>query len=56
MCLKAEFQMHTALSNENGKFYDIYMLQQVGMFFDGIACLMKVWPLFKREFHRVPMT
>ena len=27
--------------------YDISMLQQVGMFFDGIACLMKVWPLFK---------
>ena len=30
--------------------YDISVLQQVGMFFDGIACLMKVWPLFKREF------
>ena len=26
------------------------------MFFDGIACLMKVWPLFKREFPRVLMT
>ena len=36
--------------------YDISVLQQVGMFFDGIACLMKVWPLFKREFPRVPMT
>ena len=36
--------------------YDISMLQQVGMFFDGIACLMKVWPLFKREFPRAPMT
>ena len=24
--------------------YDISVLQQVGMFFDGIACLMKVWP------------
>ena len=36
--------------------YDISMLQQVGVFFDGIACLMKVWPLFKREFPRVPMT
>ena len=36
--------------------YDISVLQQVGMFFDGIACLMKVWPLFKRELPRVPMT
>ena len=36
--------------------YDISVLQQVGMFFDGIACLMKIWPLFKREFSRVPMT
>ena len=36
--------------------YDISMLHQVGLFFDGIACLMKVWPLFKREFPRVPMT
>ena len=42
VCSKAEFQMHTALSNENGKFY--------------IACLMKVWPLFKRESPRVPTT
>ena len=24
--------------------YDISVLQQLGMFFDGIACLMKVWP------------
>ena len=32
--------------------YDISVLQQVGMFFDGIACLMKVWPLFNREFPR----
>ena len=36
--------------------YDISVLQQVGMFLDGIACLMKVWLLFKREFPRVPMT
>ena len=36
--------------------YDISVLQHVGMFFDRIACLMKVWPLFKREFPRVPMT
>ena len=36
--------------------YDISLLQQVGMFFDEIACLMKVWPLFKREFPGVPMT
>ena len=36
--------------------YDISVLQQVGMFFDGIACLMKVWSLLKREFPRVPMT
>ena len=25
--------------------YDISVLQQVGMLFDGIACLMKVWPV-----------
>ena len=43
VCLKVEFQMHTVLSDENGN-YDISVLQQVGMFFDGIACLMKVWP------------
>ena len=36
--------------------YDISVLQRVGMFSDGIACLMKVWPLFKLEFSRVPMT
>ena len=36
--------------------YDISVLQQVSMFFDGIAYLMKVWPLFMREFPRVPMT
>ena len=36
--------------------YDISVLHQVGLFFDGIACLMKVWPLFKREFPRVPTT
>ena len=36
--------------------YDISVFQQVGMFFDGIAYLMKVWPLFKREVPRVPMT
>ena len=36
--------------------YDISVLQQVGMFFDGIACLMKVWPLFQREFPHVLMT
>ena len=36
--------------------YDIFVLQQVGIYFDWIACLMKVWPLFKREFPRVPMT
>ena len=36
--------------------YDISVLQQVGMFFDRVACLMKVWPLFKREFPRVSMT
>ena len=35
--------------------YDISVLQQVGMLFDGMACLMKIWPLFKREFPRVPM-
>ena len=35
---------------------DISVLQQVDMFFDGIACLMKVWPLFKWEFPRVPRT
>ena len=36
--------------------YDISVLQQVGLFFNGIACLVKVWPLIKREFPRVPMT
>ena len=36
--------------------YNISVLQQVGMFFDGIACLMKVWPLFKQEFPCAPMT
>ena len=36
--------------------YDISVLQQVGMFFNGIACLVKVWPLFQREFPRVAMT
>ena len=36
--------------------YDISVLQQVGMFFDGVACLIKVWPLFNRGFPRVPMT
>ena len=36
--------------------YDISVLQQVGMFFEGVVCLMKVWPLSKREFPRVPMT
>ena len=36
--------------------YIISVLQQVGMVFDGVACLMKVCPLFKREFSRVPMT
>ena len=34
---------------------DISVLQQFGMFFDGIACL-KVWPLSKWEFPRVAMT
>ena len=36
--------------------YDTSVVQQVSVFCDGIACLMKVWPLFKREFPRVPMT
>ena len=36
--------------------YGISMLQQVSMFFNGIACLMKVWPLFKREFPHALMT
>ena len=36
--------------------YDISVLQQVGIFFNGIACLVKDWPLIKREFPRVPMT
>ena len=36
--------------------YDISVLQQAGLLFNGIACLMKVWPLFKRDFPRVSMT
>ena len=36
--------------------YDISLLQHVGMFFDGIACSMKVWALLKQKFPRVPMT
>ena len=48
MCLKAEFQMHAALSNENGKFYTTMLYpcfsRSVCFFFDRIACLMKVWP------------
>ena len=36
--------------------YDTSVLQQVGTFFDGMACLMKILPLFKREFPRVPVT
>ena len=32
--------------------YDISVLEQVGMSFNGIAYLMKVKLLFKREFHR----
>ena len=58
VCLKVEFQMYAVLSNENGEVYTtmISVLQQVSMFFNGIACLMKVWPLFKRvEFPRVSM-
>ena len=48
VCLKIEFQMYAVLSNENGEVYTtmISVLQQVSMFFNGIACLMKVWPLF----------
>ena len=42
--LKAEFQMHTVLSNKNGKFYTIMIYPCFSMFFDGIACLIKVWP------------
>ena len=33
--------------------YDIFVLQQVGMFFNGITCLVEVWPLIKQEFPRV---
>ena len=36
--------------------YDISVLQQVGMFLNGMACLMRVWLLIKREFPRVLMT
>ena len=59
VCLKAEFQRRSVLSNEKAsstQLYDISVLQQVAMFFNGIACLMKVWPLFKQEFPRAPMT
>ena len=59
VCLKARFLWHTVLSNENGEFYTylhISLLEQVGMSFNGIAYMMKVYPLFKREFPRVLMT
>ena len=36
--------------------YDTSVLQQIGMFFNGIAFLVEVWPMTKREFPRVPMT
>ena len=41
VCLKTEFHMHAALSNENGKFYTtmIYLyFSRLVCFFDGIAC------------------
>ena len=41
MCLKAEFQMPTDHPNEKVLHnYDISVLQQVGIFFNGIACLV----------------
>ena len=54
-----EIELRQTLPNENDKFYTtmIYLcFSRSVCFFDGIACLMKVWPLFKREFPRVPMT
>ena len=32
MCLKAEFHMHTVLSNENGKFYSTYIRASAGRY------------------------
>ena len=54
---EVEFQMHTVQWKlQVLHTYGISVVKQVGMFFDGIACLMKVWPLFKREFPLVPKT
>ena len=36
--------------------YDMSVLQRVSMFFGGIACLIKVRPLFMREFPHTLMT
>ena len=54
---EVEFQMHTVQWKwQVLHTYGISVVKQVGMFFDGIACLMNVWPLFKREFPLVPKT
>ena len=44
VCLKAGFLSHTVLSSGNDEFYtyDISVVEQVGMSFNGIAYLMKV--------------
>ena len=56
VCLKVEFQMHTVVSKKMASPTQLwYIRASAGRFFDGIACLMKVWPLFKREFPRVPI-
>ena len=56
--LKASFLLHTVFFKETGKFYTImkYQCFSRSAFFSGIACLMKVRPLFKREFPRALMT
>ena len=37
-------------------FLDVHDFRFVCFYFNGIVFLVKVWPLFKREFPRVPMT
>ena len=49
-------QMHTLFPKNVLHNYDISVHRQVGMFLNGVACLMKVRPLFKREFPCILMT
>ena len=64
VCLKLNFRYTLSFPMKMASSTQLWcilsVLQQVGMFFDVVgmsfACLMQVWPLFKREFPRVPMT